>query len=706
MHMFITRGSVRVTHVLNRAICGWLLAAAASLLCAAVAAEPATGAARLFEGRDLFGLQVASDPQIRPDGRAVAYVRVAYEVMSDSARPSIWLIDVDSEQQIPLATGSGSYSSPRWSPDGKRLAYIASDNGRAQLFVRWMAGQATRVTELTAAPSGLSWSPDGRFIAFTMFTPDAKPTLGSAPAKPDGANWAPPLEIITDLIYRVDGAGYLKPGYTHVYVVSADGGAPRQLSFGSYNEAGTVSWSADGRSVLVTGNRLEGWRRDPVNTEIYRIALADSAMGALTQRVGPDTSPEVSPDGSKIAYLGYDDRLFGFHTNRVHLMDRDGKNVRVLTETLDRSVDDLRWAADGRSLYIQYDDEGSTRLARVFLDGRREPVAEGLVGGGLDRPYTGGQFTVANNGAVAFTSGSALRPADISIAQRGRTRQLTRLNEDLLGGKDLGEATALPVTSSLDQRAIGAWLVKPAQFDAARKYPLILEIHGGPFAAYGPAFSTDNQLYAAAGYAVLYVNPRGSTSYGEEFANLIHHDYPNHDYDDLMSAVDAAIGQGFIDPDNLFVTGGSGGGVLTAWIVGKTNRFRAAATQKPVINWASTVLTTDLYTYMPKYWFDKMPWEDPQGYWKRSPLSLVGSVSTPTLVVVGDQDFRTPVSDSEQYYQALQLRGVPTALVKVPGASHGGLTARPSQSAAKASAILAWFERYRRSEAKLTERLE
>jgi dipeptidyl aminopeptidase/acylaminoacyl peptidase len=235
----------------------------------------------------------------------------------------------------------------------------------------------------------------------------------------------------------------------------------------------------------------------------------------------------------------------------------------------------------------------------------------------------------------------------------------------------------------------------PPNFDRTRKYPLILEIHGGPFAAYGPLFSTDDQLYAAAGYVVLYANPRGSTSYGAQFANLIHHDYPNHDYDDLISAVDAAIAQGNVDPDNLFVTGGSGGGVLTAWIVGKTNRFKAAATQKPVINWTSTTLTTDGYTYMSKYWFGSTPWEDPINYWKRSPLSLVGSVTTPTLVVVGEKDYRTPVSESEQYYQALQLRGIPTALVKVPGASHEGIAARPSQSAAKASAILAWFERYR-----------
>ena len=304
-----------------------------------------------------------------------------------------------------------------------------------------------------------------------------------------------------------------------------------------------------------------------------------------------------------------------------------------------------------------------------------------------------------NSGGVprksCFTSGTPQSPADVSVTQRGKTRRLTQLNAGLFVNKTLAEVRPLAVTSAFDQRAIDAWLALPPNFDPAKKYPLILEIHGCPYAAYGPVFSTDVQLYAAAGYVVLYVNPRGSTSYGQEFANLIHHKYPSEDYDDLMSAVDAAIAQGHVDPKLLYVTGGSGGGVLTAWIVGRTDRFRAAVTQKPVINWASTVLTTDLYTYMPKYWFEKFPWEDPESYWKVSPLSLVGSVKTPTLVLVGDQDFRTPVSDSEQYYQALQLRGVPTGLVKVPGASHGGLTARPSQSAAKASAILAWFQRYR-----------
>ena len=387
--------------------------------------------------------------------------------------------------------------------------------------------------------------------------------------------------------------------------------------------------------------------------------------------------------------------MLGYQNVELYVMDRDGRNARSLTSHLDRTIDRAQWADDGRSLYVQYVDQGIARVARVSLNGRIQPIAEGLSAAAFDRPYAGGEFTVSRNGTVAITTGTPASPSDISVTRNGRTTRLTRLNEELFRGKALAEVTPLPVTSSFDQRAIDAWLVTPPKFDASKKYPLILEIHGGPFASYGPVFSTDDQLYAAAGYAVLYVNPRGSTSYGEEFANFIHHAYPGHDYDDLMSAVDAAVARGSIDADNLFVTGGSGGGVLTAWIVGSTDRFRAAATQKPVINWTSTVLTTDISTFMPKYWFSKPPWEDPEAYWKRSPLSLVGAVKTPTLVLVGDQDLRTPVADAEQYYQALQLRGVPTALVKVPGASHGGLAARPSQSAAKASAILAWFEKFR-----------
>lgn len=668
-----------------------------SATCTAAFAAPLDAPSKTFQGGDLFGLQYATDPQIRPDGRAVAYVRVSFDIMTDRGRPSIWLIDTDSGAQTPLVTAAGAHNSPRWSPQGDRLAYVSTaENGRPQLFVRWMqSGQTARLAELTAAPGNLEWSPDGRSIAFTMFAPDEKSKLGEPPPKPEGAEWAPPLEVITDLTYRADGAGYLKPGYTHIYVVSADGGAPRQLTFGAYNEGGPLSWAPDGKSLVVTGNRNENWRREPVNSEVYRVTLADNTITALTSRNGPDQGAAISPDGKTIAYRGFDDKYLGYQNAQLYLMNADGTHSRSLTGSFDRTIDSLEWSADGRSLYVQYDDKAITRVARLALNGRMETVAEGLGGASLDRPYSGGAFTVADNGTVAYTSGTSQRPVDISIARGGRVKQLTHLNDGLFADKALGQVQPLKVNSSFDQRPIDAWLVTPPNFDRSKKYPLILEIHGGPFAAYAPLFSTDYQLYATAGYVVLYTNPRGSTSYGEEFANLIHHKYPGNDYDDLMSAVDAAIAQGYVDADNLFVTGGSGGGVLTAWIVGKTTRFKAAVTQKPVINWASTALTTDIATFMPRYWFGKLPWEDPEAYWKRSPLSLVGSVKTPTLVLVGDQDFRTPLSDSEQYYQALQLAGVPTGLVKVPGASHGGLTARPSQSAAKASAILAWFDRYR-----------
>lgn len=674
------------------------LAALLSILLATSAfAAPPTAPPRVLTGEDLFHLEVATDPRISPDGKSVVYARRTNDIMIDRARTALWLIDVSSGKQAPLVAGPGSHAQARWSPDGSRLAYISSadDKAGAQLYVRWMKDGATaRITSLPATPSGIAWSPDGDRIAFSMFVADSGPQLGRALAKPEGAKWAEPLQIIDEMVYRTDEGGYGKPGREQIFWVPADGGAPMQLTFGSRDVGGRLSWSRDGRSILFSANLAEQWQRDPMNSEVHEVSVDTRQVRALTSRKGPDSAPAVSPSGEWVAYTGFDDKVLGYQNRQLSIMKRDGSEPRVLTALLDRSVGNPVWAADGRAIYVSYDDHGSLRVARVGLDGKVHTVAEGLVGGDLDRPYSGGQFSVARDGSIAYTGGDAQHPADVWIRKGREPRRLTRLNESLFSSKTLAKVEPLPVTA-FDGLPIDAWLVTPPDFDASRKYPLILEIHGGPFAAYGPSFSTDNQLYAAAGYAVVYVNPRGSTSYGEAFANQIDKNYPSHDYDDLMSAVDAAIAKGFIDKSNLFVTGGSGGGVLTAWIVGKTDRFRAAVTQKPVINWSSFVLTADMTPFFARYWFGKLPWEDPQGYWARSPLSLVGNVKTPTMVVVGAEDYRTPNSESEQYYEALQLRGVPTMLVKVPGANHGGLAERPSQSAAKTSAILAWFERHR-----------
>lgn len=673
--------------------------AAALVLSAAggVSAQVGDGPSRTFSARDLFGLQQAGDPQVRPDGGAIAYVRAANDIMTDRARRSIWLVDANTGAQSPLVVDDNTNLAPRWSPDGSRLAYVSAGPNGAQIYVRWIAsGRSARVASLEQAPNDIAWSPDGKTLAFTMLTLDEGRPLVPPIKRPEGAKWADPLKVIDKITYRADGEGFLKPGYRHLFTVSADGGQPRQITFGKFDDAGPIEFTRDGRSVLFATNRADNWERDPQESEIYAVDVATGGLTRLTNRVGPDAGATVSPDGSKIAYVGFDDaRRRGYENVRLHVMDRDGKNARVLTADLDRSIGAHQWAPDGKSLYVAYDDQGVVQLARVGLDGKRQVLFSGLGGGGLDRPYTGGQFSVGKGGLVAFTDANPERPSDLAIWRGGKTQRLTDLNADLLAGKQMARVEALPVTSSYDKKPIGAWIAYPPGFDPSKKYPLILEIHGGPFSAYGPSFATDIQLYAAAGYIVVYSNPRGSTSYGEAFANEIDRNYPSQDYDDLMSVVDAAIAKGAVDDKRLYVTGGSGGGALTAWIVGKTDRFRAAATQKPVINWTSQVLTTDAYTFMASYWFGKMPWEDPQGYWARSPLSLVGNVKTPTLVVVGENDDRTPPSEADQYFAALQLRGVPTALVRVPGASHGGIAARPSQSASKAGAILAWFERYR-----------
>jgi dipeptidyl aminopeptidase/acylaminoacyl peptidase len=676
-----------------------------SVVLFALISAAAQAAPRVLEPKDLFSMQWASDPQIRSDGTQIAYARTANDIMTDRLVDSLWLIDTATGAQTPLATGPGSHSSPRWSPDGSRIAYLSTDaDGRTQIEVHWLRGESARITNLVEAPSEITWSPDGKQIAFVMLAQEPGPKIGKPLVKPPGAQWGEEALVVDSLNFRADGQGLDKPGFRHLYVLSVDGGgAPRQLTSGPFSDAGPLAWSKDGKSIFFAGNRTEEWKREPqdwgrhtaMTLSIYRVNVADGSLTQLSHDVGPYHAPTVSPDGKLLAFLGYQDKHVANQNARLNVMDTDGKNQRVIGESLDRSLSAVLCAADGHSLYAGYDDQGIPKVARIGLTGRVETVASNLaeLDAATQLPYSGGEFTVSAKGAVAYTGGGADHLPEVYVARDGKTQRLTDLNSELLTEVSIGKLTSLAVKSSTDGRAIDAWELLPPNFDPAKKYPLILEIHGGPYASYGPTFSADYQLYAAAGYIVVYGNPRGSTSYGEEFANTIYNNYPSHDYDDLMSIVDAAIQKGGVDADNLFVTGSSGGGVLTSWIVGKTHRFKAAVTQRPVINWTSWMLTTDMSAFGARYWFKKMPWEDQETYWKLSPLSLVGNVTTPTMVVVGLNDLRTTVAEAEQYYHALQLRHVPTELYEIPGASH--ILMRPSQLAQQSTAIVEWFGRYR-----------
>jgi dipeptidyl aminopeptidase/acylaminoacyl peptidase len=650
-----------------------------------------------FQNTDVFELEVAADPQISPDGSRIAYSRRSMDIMSDRPVSNIWIIDVDGKNHRPLLTGPSNFGDQAWSPNGDRLAYVSQVDGRGpQVHVMWRSsGRSGALTNLREGPNNLTWSPDGKWIAFTMFVSGEGTSLAKPPMKPEGAEWAAPVTVIESVRYRADGAGYLEPGNTHIFVLSADGGTPRQLTSGEYNHGSRLQWTADGKSIIFAANRQDDWIFDPVESELWSVDVASGDVKQLTDRDGPDFGPAISPDGSKIAYLGFDDKKMGNHSVQVYVMDRRSGDIRTLANGLDREVEDVQWAGSSSRLYVTYDDFGDKVLAQLSLDDQLTVISRNVSGVSIGRPYSSGGFSTAGNSALAYTSGTSVRPADVSVGRGTRaTRRITDLNGDLFDHKSIGAAEEIRWKSSADGLEIQGWIVKPPNFGPEEKYPLIMEIHGGPFATYGPHFSAEVQLYAAAGYVVLYSNPRGSTSYGSEFANEIHHNYPGEDYDDLMSGIDAMLDLGYIDANNLFVTGGSGGGVLSAWIVGKTDRFAAAVVAKPVINWISTVLTTDISTFMPEYWFADYPWDDPDAYWARSPLSLVGNVTTPTALLTGEEDYRTPMADSEQYYQALKLRKIDTALIRVPGAPHG-IAGRPSHLIAKADNILAWFARYR-----------
>jgi dipeptidyl aminopeptidase/acylaminoacyl peptidase len=643
---------------------------------------------KLLTDETFMEMESIGSPLISPDGKNILFTRGWVDKKNDQSRSNLWIVDIDGTRIRELTHGNWRDFSPVWSPDGKKIAFLSDRDGTTQIHVLWLdTREVAQLTHLERSPQDLTWSPDGKNLAFTLFMPDDKPILTvKLPKKPEGAKWAEPAVLVDRLSWRTDGRGFLPKGYDHIFAINAEvGGTPKQLTSGDYSDR-DPQWSKDGKKMYFSAIRKPDAEYLFGDTEIYCVDLNTLEIKALTDRKGPDRGARVSPDGRLIAYTGYNEQNFTNHLSSLYLMDADGGNKHILAVNLPSSPSNITWAADSAGVFYLMDEKGECNLHFVSAGKKIRKVTEGV-------HYLSG-LSIADNSQVATVSSNFHDPGSLvtfNLNSAANFKKLVDVNEDILADVRQGEVEELWFKSP-DGLGLQGWLIRPAEFETGKKYPMVLYIHGGPWAMYSVRFSWEWQNFAANGYAVLYMNPRGSTGYGQEFVNGIQYSYPGKDFDDLMAGVDAALAKGFIDENNLFVCGGSGGGCLTAWIVGHTKRFKAAVSMRPVIDWHSFVGVTDGADWYRQ--FNKYPWEDPTEYALRSPLNYVANVTTPTMVMTGEADLRTPIGQSEEFYRGLKMLKKETLLVRMPDEYHGWR--RPSHRLLQQLYLQAWFEKYRK----------
>jgi dipeptidyl aminopeptidase/acylaminoacyl peptidase len=634
--------------------------------------------------------ETVSDPQPSPDGTQVVFTRRSVDKMKDNFETALWIMSADGSRLRFLVKGGA----PVWSPDGTRIAYLAEGApGGSQIFVRYMdaEGSVTQVTHVARSPGGLRWSPDGKQIGFSMLVSKDTPWRIDMPAAPAGAEWTKAPRIVDNLIYRADRTGYLDPAYSHLFVVPAIGGTPRQVTRGDWNAVPRGGrgwdWLPDGKTVVVAGNDSSDAERMYQRQNLYSVDVMTGAKRLLTTRAGQWGNPLVSPDGKLIAFQGFPaEGPSSYHASDLYTIAPDGSGMTLRTPGLDRDPADVAWAADGKGLYFTAEDRGTSNLWFAALGSAARQVTTGT--------HIIGNAAVTRNGTVFAVRTNYNHPPDLirfEIKKPAELTQLTDVNADLLAGTRIGEVEEIWYTSSGGAKIQG-WVVKPPSFDPSKKYPLIFEIHGGPHGDYNTGFNFSFQNFAANGFVVLYTNPRGSTGYGTAFGNAIMHDYPGVDYDDLMAGVDTVIGRGYVNTSQMYVGGCSGGGVLSSWVIGHTDRFAAAAVRCPVIDWLAFAGETDipLFTYN---FFEKPFWEDPAPWLKHSSLMYVGNVKTPTMLMTGVLDQRTPMPQTEEYYSALKMRGIPAVLLRFENEWHG-TGSRPSNWMRTQLYMMSWYRKW------------
>ena len=642
-----------------------------------------------------FDLERISGAQISPDGARIVYTRQEVNRLEDKWESALWIMNADGAQNRFLAKGSNA----QWSLDSKRLLYLADGEPRGtQVFVRWIdaEGAATQVTHATEKVADAHWSPDGKLIAFSMFVAEKNTWAISMPAEPKGAKWTPAPRIVETLHYRQDQVGFLEDGYTHLFVVASDGGATRQLTSGKWSAGAgelrgvvPLDWMPDSKAIVFQASRDANADMAYQRSQLLVVDVETASVRELVGKPGFWGRPAVSPDGKSVAFTGFPQSAKTHSVADLYVVPFAGGEMKKISADFDRDPITLRWAGDGSGVYFDADDRGSRNVQFASINGGVRAVTTGTHILTLD--------SASNDLVAAGTVTDPDHPAEVvrfNLRRPGVIAKLTNVNGAMLAGKKLGKTEELAWTSSGNAKVQG-WVIKPPDFDPTKKYPLVLEIHGGPYGNYNVGFNYMWQNFAANDFVVLFANPRGSTGFGHEFSDGIDHNYPGPDYDDLMSGVDAAIAKGFVDTSRMYVSGCSGGGVLSSWVIGHTDRFAAAAVRCPVSDWLSMAGHTDipLFTYS---FFRKPFWEDPAEWLAHSSLMQVGKVTTPTLLMTGALDRRTPMPQTEEYFSALKMRGVPVTMLQFDGEFHG-TGSKPSNFIRTQLYMMSWFKRFTRT---------
>ena len=695
----------------------------------ALCAVPALAQKRNITEKDLFNFVWAGDTQVSPDGSRVAFVRVTVNEKKDGYNTSIWSVSPANGETHQLTSGPRD-SQPRWSPDGKFLVFVRvpEKDGRPdlpQLFMLPMAGgDSFQFTTVTRGAGGPQWSPDGKMILFgnsanpedlakaAPKTPQPSPSPTPADAKKPEEPRESDVRVITRAVYRFNGAGYTDPKHpNHIWVVAApktsdEKVTPKQLTSGRFDDGGAV-WSRDSSQIYFSAdNTAEPYYELP-STDIYSVSVAGGKPVKLTSLDMDTGAFSVSPNGKQMAFYGSVSKPVRSYSQPDLWVMNIAPNAQPknLTATFDYDLgsgvggDNTAprggggnppvWTADGRSIFAVYAKEGKANVGSFDAANGRETDLT-----------SGNQAVVsfrANPDATKFALiiSTPTKIGDIFWLERGgQPKQLTHLNDELFSRLNLTEPEEIWYTS-FDGKKIQTWVQKPPNFDPHKKYPLILNIHGGPHAAYGFVFDHEFQWMAAKGYVVLYPNPRGSTSYGQDFGNIIQYHYPGDDYKDLMTGVDELLKRGYIDEKKMGVTGGSGGGLLTNWTIGQTTRFAAAVSQRDIANWADFWYVAD-FTLFQETWFRKPPFEDPEDYKARSPITYINNVKTPLMLILGEADYRTPPgAGGEEMFRALKYRKIPTVMVRFPNESHElSRSGQPWHRIERLEHIVGWFDKW------------